>query len=186
MNIIIEMIKEYNSVILNRLSKHDKHKRLSRVSSKPVILLKTTIILLGFMFLINPSQAYVEESDDGSTKLSAGEQNTNMYRITSQGKVALKKLKQIDELMAKSPTAGDGSAKNVAQVAQIVDEQNDAAVRIAAEQARQTAKLLENKSALKNNDNGQTVQMIISAAQTQTKDAEVAATLLQTLLRRRP
>lgn len=186
MNIIIEMIKEYSSVILNRLSKHDKHKRFSRVSSKPVILLKTIIILLGFMFFINPAQAYLEETDDGSTKLSAGEQNTNMYRINSQGKVALKKLKQIDELMAKSPTAGDGSAKNVAQVAQIVDEQNDAAVRIAAEQARQTARLLENKSALKNNDNGQTVQMIISAAQTQTKDAEVAATLLQTLLRRRP
>ena len=186
MNIIIEMIKEYSSVILNRLSKHDKHKRLSRVSSKPVILLKTTIILLGFMLLINPSQAYVEETDDGSTKLSAGEQNTNMYRMTSQGKVALKKLKQIDEMMAKSPTAGDGSAKNVAQVAQIVDEQNDAAVRLAAEQARQTTKLLENKSALKNSDNVQSLQMIISAAQTQTKDAEIATTLLQTLLRRRP
>ena len=58
------MIKEYSSVILNRLSKHDKHKRFSRVSSKPVVLLKTIIILLGFVFLVNPAYAYLEESEN--------------------------------------------------------------------------------------------------------------------------
>ncbi len=145
------------------------------------------LFLLFFSFFITfPSYAYLEETDDGSTKLSAGEQNTNMYRMTSKGKIALKKLKQIDEIMARGYAAGDGSAKNVQEVTQIVDEQNDATVRAAAEQARQTANLLQNKSALQQKNNRQAVQMIISVSSLQSRDSEMAADLLQTLSRRKP
>lgn len=147
---------------------------------------KFLFLLFFAFFMAFPSYAYLEETDDGSTKLSAGEQNTNMYRMTSKGKIALKKLKQIDEMMARGYAAGDGSAKNVQEVTQIVDEQNDVTVRAAAEQARQTANLLQNKSALQQKNNGQTVQMIISVSSSQSRDSETAADLLQNLSRRKP
>lgn len=188
MNIIIEKNKRNLHVDSNRRESGWFGAMMSRYCR---CVKKRMRIAMIFMFLFSlfvsfPSYAYLEEADDGSTKLSAGEQNTNMYRMTSKGKIALKKLKQIDEMMARGYAAGDGSAQNVAQVSQIVAEQNDAAVRAAAEQARQTAQILENKSALQQKNTGQAVQMIINVAAFQVRDSEIAASLLQTLSRRRP
>ena len=90
----------------------------------------------------------------------------------------------VNEMMARGYAAGDGGVKNVEQVSQIVAEQNDAAIRAAAEQARQTAQILENKSALQQKNTGQSVQMIINVAASQVRDSEIAASLLQTLSKR--
>ena len=145
------------------------------------------LCLLLTVFQARSALAYLEEThDDSMTSLTAGEHTTNMYKMSAQGKINLKKLKEIDELMTKSPKAGDGSAENVAEVTRIVNERNDAAVRAAAEQARQTAKLLENKTELKQKSNGQVAQTIIAAATTQARDADVAMKLMQTLQRRKP
>jgi hypothetical protein len=186
MNIIIENIKRKRqchvtlgeSLEMTRIATNNK----GRFVLCPVLFF---FILFSF-FIASPSYAYLEEADDGSVKLSAGEQNTNMYRMTSKGKMALKKLKQIDEMMARGYAAGDGSAKNVREVTQIVDEQNDAAVRATAEQVRQTIRLLENKSSLQQMNSGQTVQMIAGISASQSRDSEIASALLQTLSRRRP
>ena len=143
------------------------------------------IIALPVFCVAGAAQAYVEEVNDGSTKLTAGEINTNFNRMTNQGTISLKKLKQIDELMAKSPNAGDGSIQNVREVSQLVDESNDENLRQAAAQAKETAKLLANKEGLRNKTENSAVQAINEISALNVRDNEVAMSLLAQLSRRK-
>lgn len=143
------------------------------------------ITALPVFCIAGAARAYVEEVNDGSTKLTAGEINTNFNRMTNQGIISLKKLKQIDELMAKSPDAGDGSIRNVREVSQIVDENNDENLRQAAAQARETAKLLANREGLRNKTESSAVQTINEMVELNVRDNEVAMSLLAQLSRRK-
>ena len=143
------------------------------------------IIALPVLCVVGVAQAYVEEVNDGSTKLTAGEINTNFNRMTNQGVISLKKLKQIDELMTKSPNAGDGSIQNVREVSQLVDESNDENLRQAAAQAKETAKLLANNESLRNKTENSAVQAISEISALNVRDNEVAISLLAQLSRRK-
>lgn len=144
-----------------------------------------TIAQLFGLLISSATYAYVEEANDGSTKLTAGEINTNFNRLSNQGMINLKKLKQIDEMMAKSPTAGDGSAQNVAEVSQLVAERNDEKVRQESEQAKKTAKLLNDKINLRRKPSGAIIQMINEVAALNVRDSQLAAELMQKLRRSR-
>lgn len=148
-------------------------------------IVRFAAILLLSLFFAFSVQAYMEETNDGSTKLTAGEINTNFNRLNNQGMINLKKLKQIDEMMAKSPTAGDGSAQNVAEVSQLVAERNDEKVRLESEQAKKTAKLLNDKSSLRRKTSSAAVQMINEVAALSVRDRQLAAELFQQLRRSR-
>ena len=143
------------------------------------------ITLLSVMFFIQPASAYLEEVDDGGTKLTSGEINTNLNRLHDQGKISLKRLKQIDEMMAKSPDAGDGSVQNVLEVTQLVAEREDEEVRAAAETARETGKLLASKQELRHKTSSAVVQAIGEIANLNVLDDIAAKELLQQFAQRK-
>lgn len=144
------------------------------------------VVVPFFVFNISSAQAYIEENNDGRTQLTAGEQNTNFNRLNNQGIVSLKKLKQIDEMMAKSPDAGDGSAQNVAEVSLLVDEQENEQIRIQSQKAKEAAKLLADKANLRYKSQQATIQVINEIAVLNQRDAQAAADLLLQLTRKKP
>lgn len=58
--------------------------------------------------------AYLETYSEDETQVTAGEQNTNLYRLNAKRTMAVKKLKKIDEAIARNPNekvvGGDISA----------------------------------------------------------------------------
>lgn len=77
-----------------------------------------------FLILATPAFAYVEENNVGMANMSAGEQNTNMYKLNTRTEYLVKQLKRIDEYAAKNKN--DVSAFDISKVEDIsVIEQKD-------------------------------------------------------------
>ena len=139
------------------------------------------MILILFFFFTAPCQAYVEEVGGNRTQIAAGDQNTAMYRLQARSTISLKHLKMIDEMMARSPEAGDGSAQNVAEVSQIIQAQENAAIRDQLEKMKSAELLLQNKSDLRRRQNDVAPQTISSLSASEIHDETVAAELRQFL-----
>ncbi len=139
------------------------------------------MILILFFFFTAPCQAYVEEVGGNRTQIAAGDQNTAMYRLQARSTISLKHLKKIDEMMARSPEAGDGSAQNVAEVSQIIQAQENAAIRDQLEKMKSAELLLQNKSDLRRRQNDVAPQTISSLSASEIHDETVAAELRQFL-----
>lgn len=77
-----------------------------------------------FLCLSSPAFAYVEENNAGMAEMSAGDQNTNMYKLNSRTDYLVKKLKKIDEYASKK--GNDTPFLNVSDIEDIsVMEQKD-------------------------------------------------------------
>ena len=82
------------------------------------------VLLYIFLSLPSPAFAYVEENNAGLTEASAGDQNTNMYKLNSRTDYLIKKLRKIDEYSAKNKDAL--SSLNIASFEDITSlEQKD-------------------------------------------------------------
>lgn len=82
------------------------------------------VLLYIFLSLPFPAFAYVEENNAGLTEASAGDQNTNMYKLNSRTDYLIKKLRKIDEYSAKNKDAS--SSLNIASFEDITSlEQKD-------------------------------------------------------------
>lgn len=82
------------------------------------------VLLYIFLSLPSPAFAYVEENNAGLTEASAGDQNTNMYKLNSRTDYLIKKLRKIDEYSAKNKDAS--SLLNIASFEDITSlEQKD-------------------------------------------------------------
>lgn len=64
------------------------------------------ILLLLFTMPAKPAFAYMEVAEKGDAEATAGEQNSNLYRLNAQGMLAVKKLKKVDDIVAKRQAAG--------------------------------------------------------------------------------
>ncbi len=68
--------------------------------------------------------AYLETYSEDETQVAAGEQNTNLYRLNAKRTMAVKKLKKIDEAIARNPSekvmGGDISA-----IEEMIDSQEN-------------------------------------------------------------
>lgn len=71
--------------------------------------MRLIIILYILISFVPPAYAYIEENNAGDAEASAGDQNTNLYRLNARGDYYIKRLKKIDEFAAK----GGGSLSGV-------------------------------------------------------------------------
>ena len=69
--------------------------------------LRCVLLLMFFLGAASNAYAYLETYTDGETQVTAGDQNTNMYRLNAVGALAMKKLKKIDEALARNPNENE-------------------------------------------------------------------------------
>lgn len=70
-----------------------------------------------FLAAVNPVGAYLEERSSGDAEATAGEQNTNLRRLQAVQKISVKRLKKIDDALAKE------KLKNISNVDMTVIEE---------------------------------------------------------------
>ena len=78
--------------------------------------------VLAAMFLMGAAEAhaYLETYSEDETQVTAGEQNTNLYRLNAMGSIAMKKLKKIDDAIARNPKA-QVTAESVSAIVEMID-----------------------------------------------------------------
>lgn len=58
------------------------------------------------VLVIEPAFAYIEIGEKGDAEATSGEQTTNLYRLNLQGMSAIKKLKKVDNIIARNEALG--------------------------------------------------------------------------------
>ncbi len=68
--------------------------------------MKVLLLVIMSLFFSFSAQAYIEENKSNKeAKATAGEQNSNLYRLNATTAMRLKKLRKIDEVLARNPNA---------------------------------------------------------------------------------
>ena len=131
-----------------------------------------------FLFLSSPALAYVEEDNTGLAEMTAGEQNTNMYKLNSRTNYLVKRLKKFDEYSARKDN-GAGSF-NVADIEDIsLLEQKDFDERQNKKILEELVKLSADSQNLKNDIKPDVYISLLSF--NGVKDAQVASDLQKQL-----
>jgi len=65
------------------------------------------VVIILMCCVVSPAYSYIEDKDTSGTQLTAGEQNSNLYRLNSKGASALKILKKADEYIARNESRGN-------------------------------------------------------------------------------
>jgi hypothetical protein len=79
-------------------------------------------LFLGLICLFPLSAfSYIEDKVEGEAEFTAGEQNTNLYRLNATGSLSIKKLKKIDELVARNPKVG--ANPDMSEIEKMVDSE---------------------------------------------------------------
>ena len=131
-----------------------------------------------FLFLSSPALAYVEEDNTGLAEMTAGEQNTNMYKLNSRTNYLVKRLKKFDEYSARKDN-GAGSF-NVADIEDIsLLEQKDFDERQNKKILEELVKLSADSQNLKNDIKPDVYISLLSF--NGVKDARVASDLQKQL-----
>ena len=129
-----------------------------------------------FLFLSSPALAYVEEDNTGLAEMTAGEQNTNMYKLNSRTDYLVKRLKKIDEYSARK----GGGSFNVADIEDVsLLEQKDLEERQNKKILEELVKMSADSKKLKNDIKPEVYISLLSY--NGVKDARVAADLQKQL-----
>lgn len=129
-----------------------------------------------FLFLSSPALAYVEEDNTGLAEMTAGEQNTNMYKLNSRTDYLVKRLKKIDEYSARK----GGGSFNVADIEDVsLLEQKDLEERQNKKILEELVKMSADSKKLKNDIKPEVYISLLSF--NGVKDARVAADLQKQL-----
>lgn len=129
-----------------------------------------------FLFLSSPALAYVEEDNTGLAEMTAGEQNTNMYKLNSRTDYLVKRLKKIDEYFARK----GGGGFNVADIEDVsLLEQKDLEERQNKKILEELVKVSADSKKLKNDIKPEVYISLLSF--NGVKDARVAADLQKQL-----
>ena len=121
-----------------------------------------------------PAFSYLEVGEKGDAEATAGEQTSNLYRLNSNGMLAIKKLKKVDDIVRREQRAGRSMA---------VSDVNDLLASDAEQQKKKemeelTAsinKTLGNSKLLK--ENNSSVYAQIKELKKDVRDQEIAETL---------
>ena len=129
-----------------------------------------------FLFLSSPALAYVEEDNTGLAEMTAGEQNTNMYKLNSRTDYLVKRLKKIDEYSARK----GGGSFNVADIEDVsLLEQKDLEERQNKKILEELVKMSADSKKLRNDIKPEVYISLLSY--NGVKDARVAADLQKQL-----
>jgi len=132
-----------------------------------------------FLSMAN-AHAYLETYSDDETQVTAGEQNTNLYRLNAAGTSALKKLKKIDEVIARNPSEKIASG-DISTIAEMIDSQDDENKKILDMMMKKITQTLSNPADLKTVPDNDLYRRFAGLCAQNVRDASVAETLLHKL-----
>lgn len=146
--------------------------------------MKIILLVVMFCFSAYPASAYKEDSRIGETQMTAGEQNSNLYRLQSRGSEILKKLKQADEYVGRAQASG--KQVNASALEDLLNsEQKDRAEheieKLSVGVRQQTAEY----TSLRVVPDHSTYELLTQMHLKQQKDREAAQQLLAVLQQRR-
>lgn len=148
--------------------------------------MKLFLLIINVFFLTAGSAlAYLDDAQIGDAEATAGDQNTNLYRLKSQGGVVLKQLKKVDEFVARNRAAG--REVDYMQIDELLlTEQQEAEKQQLQQVTAEVKQAAQDYKKLKKRDLQENYQQIIAAQSVGVRDAEVAAELRKKLLRSQP
>ncbi len=136
--------------------------------------------VLAAMFLMGAAEAhaYLETYSEDETQVTAGEQNTNLYRLNAMGSIAMKKLKKIDDAIARNPKA-QVTAESVSAIVEMIDANEDENKKAMALMLKRIAQTLQQPNTLKAAPDNDLYRRFAGLCAQDTRDAAVAGALLQ-------
>ncbi|MBR1904479.1 MAG: hypothetical protein IJ824_04815 [Alphaproteobacteria bacterium] len=136
--------------------------------------------VLAAMFLMGAAEAhaYLETYSEDETQVTAGEQNTNLYRLNAMGSIAMKKLKKIDDAIARNPKA-QVTAESVSAIVEMIDANEDENKKAMVLMLKRIAQTLQQPNTLKAAPDNDLYRRFAGLCAQDTRDAAVAAALLQ-------
>ena len=134
----------------------------------------TAMVLMGAA----EAHAYLETYSEDETQVTAGEQNTNLYRLNAMGSIAMKKLKKIDDAIARNPKA-QVTADNVLAIAEMIDANEDEEKKAMALMMKRLAQTLKQPADLKAAPDNDLYRRFAGLCAQDTRDSAVANALLQ-------
>lgn len=146
--------------------------------------MKVLLLVFGlFCLSVSPAVAYLDDTVAGEAEATAGEQNSNLYRLNSLSTVSIKKLKKIDEVMAKNPNKI--SNLDMDQIEQLVDSKAGETQQILDKALKDAIKRTKSPITLKNSVSNSTYIAFKSLSAACVKDKQIALALRDKIQRGR-
>ena len=137
--------------------------------------MRVLLFVIMTLFFSFSAQAYIEENKSNKeAKATAGEQNSSLYRLNATSTMRLKKLRKIDEVLARNPNAA------IADKADMVDLDNQNQL---AQMYQETIKRTKQKKTLIET-NDKSYQQINEIALNSVKDLAAVRNIKQKIGRR--
>lgn len=145
--------------------------------------LRCVLLLVFFLGAASNAYAYLETYTEGETQVTAGDQNTNMYRLNAVGSIAMKKLKKIDEVLARNPNE-NVNAMDISQIEQLIDSNENEQKQQLEQMKKKVSKTLSSPENLRVLPDKRLYKELSTLSIRETRDTAVAVELLKQLGRR--
>lgn len=145
--------------------------------------LRCVLLLMFFLGAASNAYAYLETYSEDETQVTAGDQNTNMYRLNAVGSIAMKKLKKIDEALARNPNE-NVNAMDISQIEQLIDSNENEQKQQLEQMVKKVTKTLSSPENLRVMPDKRLYKELSTLSVQETKDTAVAVELLKQLGRR--
>lgn len=145
--------------------------------------LRCVLLLVFFLGAASNAYAYLETYTEGETQVTAGDQNTNMYRLNAVGSIAMKKLKKIDEALARNPNE-NVNAMDISQIEQLIDSNENEQKQQLEQMMKKVSKTLSSPENLRVMPDKRLYKELSTLSIRETRDTAVAVELLKQLGRR--
>lgn len=141
------------------------------------------VAIFSFFWMSSSANAYIDTTVEGEAEATAGEQNTNLYRLNAANFSKLKKMRQIDNVLARNPNANVENSREMEDLLSNKKQVDLDAQAQLAQMYKDTVARTKNKNALivKNADN---YRQVLQTAANSVKDT-AAITDLKQIIRRR-
>ena len=141
------------------------------------------VAIFSFFWMLSSANAYIDTTVEGEAEATAGEQNTNLYRLNAANFSKLKKMRQIDNVLARNPNANVENSREMEDLLSNKKQVDLDAQAQLAQMYKDTVARTKNKNALivKNADN---YRQVLQTAANSVKDT-AAITDLKQIIRRR-
>lgn len=141
------------------------------------------VAIFSFFWLSSSANAYIDTTVEGEAEATAGEQNTNLYRLNAANFSKLKKMRQIDNVLARNPNA---NVENSREMEDLLSNKKQVDLDTQAQldqMYKDTVARTKNKNALivKNADN---YRQVLQTAANSVKDTAAITDLKQKIRRR--
>lgn len=141
------------------------------------------VAIFSFFWMLSSANAYIDTTVEGEAEATAGEQNTNLYRLNAANFSKLKKMRQIDNVLARNPNANVENSREMEDLLSNKKQIDLDAQAQLAQMYKDTVARTKNKNALivKNADN---YRQVLQTAANSVKDTAAITDLKQKIRRR--